>query len=447
MKLPRFVSVSFVLAMLSTASLAASDSMINEEDIHSRVKALARQYFTDFQHPDTGVLYGGRLKEKESWTSPDDVLAEKPKPWGYGSHIEDTALHNGHVLAALLDAYEAKPDPFLKKEIRKCVDGLKLIGSLPETHPKANKPAQEGLVPRGPHTDDLSAWFDDSSMDQHTTYIISLALFSNSPLATDADKTWIKQSLGKVGRRLEGNNWSIKRADGVTEAHVGFSWKGFRANHVSILLPTVLALYKGTGDDHWLERYEFFMKEGEGKRWELAHPGPHVKINNHPIYANQNAFRVNAWYHLEESAERKKVIQGLLIQSAEMQLARDFPGEMFRKFKADKDWPRYRKEFKWDDAELHGAAAAWAKYTPEVLKGSDGGMGALAHVRFPLGGYHMVLQSENPELIRKHAPSVWKMLNTVELENIKAGETHYLFTVVGLHLYALYYRHPELFEA
>ena len=81
-----------------------------------------------------------------------------------------------------------------------------------------------------------------------------------------------------------------------------------------------------------------------------------------------------------------------------------------------------------------------------MLEGKDGGMAALAHVRFPLGGFHMVLQSEQPEIIREHLPAIWKMLNTVELENIDAGETHYLFTVVGLHLYALYFRHPELLD-
>ena len=149
-------------------------------------------------------------------------------------------------------------------------------------------------------------------MDQHTTYIISLALFARSPIATAKDKAWIKQSLGKVGRRLEGNSWSIKRADGVTQAHVGFSWKGHNSNHASILLPAVLALHHGTGDQHWLDRYEFFLQEAKGKRWQAVHPGPHIKINDHPIYANQNAFRVNAWYQLETKPERKQVIAGLL---------------------------------------------------------------------------------------------------------------------------------------
>ena len=141
---------------------AAADTPINEKEVTARVFSLAKGYFAEFQHPETSVLYNARLSGKDSWTSPADVLAEKPKPWGYGSRIADTSLHTGHILTALLDAYDARPDPFLKTEIKKCFEALKLIGSLPETQPKANKPALEGLVPRGPHPNDLSAWYDDS---------------------------------------------------------------------------------------------------------------------------------------------------------------------------------------------------------------------------------------------------------------------------------------------
>ena len=38
-----------------------------------------------------------------------------------------------------------------------------------------------------------------------------------------------------------------------------------------------------------------------------------------------------------------------------MQLARDFPGEMFRKLRPNNDWDHYRQAFQWDDAELRGA--------------------------------------------------------------------------------------------
>jgi len=446
----RFFSRWFAVVCLTTVSVVQAQTEahpINESDLIEQVFDQTRAYLSEFQHPETGVLYGSRLASKDSWTSPEDVLKELPHPWGYGSRIADTVLHTGHMLVALLDAWEARPDPFLKKQIRIHFEALQLIGSLPETHPKPGKPALEGLVPRGPHPDDQAAWFDDSSMDQHTTYIISLAIFATSNLATDEDKAWIRDSLEKVGKRLEKHDWSILRADGVTQAHVGFSWKGFNSGHASILLPTVLALYHGTGDDHWKNLYEDFLAESDGKRWEQVHPGPHVRINGHPIYANQNAFRVNAWHRLETDPERKEVIGALLKQSVGMQLARDFPGEFYRKYHPDETWNALRQEFGWDDSELRGAEMAWNKFQPGFLDHAESGLAALAHVRFPLGGFHMVLLSEQPEMIQTHLPSVWEMLRTVDLEQIAAGETHYLFTVVGLHLYALYFRHPELFKS
>lgn len=268
---------------------AAEPPPFSEAELLKQVRSLNEAYFADFRHPETHVLYGARLSTKARWTSPGDVLAEKPHPWGYGSRIADTALHCGHMLVALLDAHDARPDPFLKENIARTFAALRFIGSLPESQPKRGKPEQVGLVPRGPHPDDPAAWFDDSSMDQHTTYIISLARYANSPHASNEEQTWIRQSLEKVGRRLEKNGWSIKRADGVTQAHVGFSWKGFISQHASILLPAVYALYRGTGNEHWLETYESFRTEKEGRRWQLLHAGSHIKINGHPIYANQRS--------------------------------------------------------------------------------------------------------------------------------------------------------------
>ena len=435
------------LVALTAATTFAADSIVEERRLLDHVFSLTRNYLDAFQHPETGILYGARLKGKDNWTSPADVLQEKPKPWGYGSRIADTALHTGHMLVALLDAHEARPDPLLKELIRRHFEAIKLIGSLPEKHPKPGKPDLVGLVPRGPHPDDPAAYFDDSSMDQHTTYIISLAIYANSSLATKEDQAWIRDSLGKVGRRLEKHNWSIMRADGVTQAHVGFSWKGYNSNHASILLPAVLALYKGTGDQHWLDAYEQFMTEDNGKRWQQVHPGPHVRINGHPIYANQNAFRVQAWYHFENDPARRKVIGELLEQSVQMQLDRDFPGEFYRKYHSKDAWQTLAQKYEWNDTDLRGASMAWNKFQPDMLDQDNKGLAALAHIRFPLGGFHMALLSEHPELIRSHLPAVWKMLSSVELEKVEAGETHYLFTVVALHLYAHYFRNPEWFTS
>ena len=302
----------------------------------------------------------------------------------------------------------------------------------------------EGLVPRGPHPDDRAAYYDDSSMDQHTTYIIALACYAHSDLASTEDKQWIAQKLGAIGRRLESNDFSIKAADGVTESHVGFSWKGFRHNHVSILIPTVYALYKGTGDVHWLELHDAFLAERDGQRWQLLHAGEHVELNGHPIYANQNGFRLNAYLHFLDDAERRAVISELLGQIAKMQLDRDFPGPFYRKFHDEQVWTDLERQCHWNAAELPGADAAWSLYRPEMLE-KQNGLTTLAHIRFPLGGYHLVLMSERADLISRKLSMIWGMLTTVDLEKISAAETHYLFTTVALHTYAYCHRHPHLF--
>ncbi|MBL7040640.1 MAG: hypothetical protein ISR77_18535 [Pirellulaceae bacterium] len=421
-----------VIVLAASASHAASAPFTRSE-LRTHTFELAKKYFEQFQHPKTFVLYGAKLSTKENWTTPEEIKSRKPEPWGYGSRIADTALHCGHTLVALLDAHDAAPDPYLRRKTEELYSALKFIGGVCPV---------EGLVPRGPHPDDHSAYYDDSSMDQHTTYIIALARYTNSDLATTKDKQWIAQKLDAIGRRLEKYDFSIRAADGVTQSHVGFSWRGFRNNHVSILIPTVYALYKGTGDEHWLKLHDHFLAERDRLRWQLLHTGDHVELNGHPIYANQSGFRLNAYLHFLEDTEKRAVISDLLAQSAKMQLDRDFPGSFYRKFHSEEDWTALADKYNWDGSELPGAEAAWSRFRPEMLD-DKGGLTALAHVRFPLGGYHLVLMSERAELIRRDLPTIWKMLTTVDLQEISAAETHYLFTTVALHAYAYYHRHPN----
>ena len=423
-------------ALLLRASTARpADTSFTAGELNEHTFALAEKYFEQFQHPETFVLYGARLSLRENWTTPAEIKARQPVPWGYGSRIADTALHCGHTLVALLDAHAAAPDPYLRHKAQELFIALKFIGGICPV---------EGLVPRGPHPDDPSAYYDDSSMDQHTTYIIALARYAHSDLATDEDRLWIAQKLGAIGRRLESFEFSIRAADGVTQSHVGFSWKGFRNNHVSILIPTVYALYKGTGDEHWRQLHDELLAERDGLRWQMLHTGDHVELNGHPIYANQNGFRLNAYLNFLEDDDRRAVIGDLLAQSAQMQLDRDFPGPFYRRFHSEEDWAAMVRNHDWGESELRGADAAWDLFRPEMLDDGNG-LTALAHVRFPLGGFHLVLMSEGAELIRRNLPTIREMLTTVDLQKISAAETHYLFTTVALHAYAWCHSHPDLF--
>lgn len=428
--------IGLILAIRIGFCAQAAKPRFDAALLERRTFELARDYFAEFQHPETFVLYGAKLSAKDRWTTPAEVKARQPKPWGYGSRIADTALHCGHTLVALLDAQAAAPDPYWERKAREIFQALKFIGEICPV---------EGLVPRGPHPDDRTAYYDDSSMDQHTTYIIALARYSQSGLAAAAEKDWIAGKLNAIGDRLEKHGFSIKAADGVTQSHVGFSWKGFRHNHVSILMPTLYALYKGTGNPHWLELHDAFLAERDGLRWKRLHPGEHVELNGHPIYANQNGFRLNAYLHFLDEERKRSTIGELLAQSAQMQLDRSFPGPFYRKFHSEQEWADLARRRGWPAAELRGAGEAWRLFDPAALD-ERGGLSALAHVRFPLGGYHLSLMSGAPEIIRRDLPTIWNMLTTVDLKKIAAAETHYLFTTVALHAHATVQRHPEWFS-
>jgi hypothetical protein len=403
-----------------------------KKELQSKVFALTKTFIKEFQDPTTGVIYNARLSTKAKWTSPADCKAKKPKPWGYGSRYSDTVLYSGHLLGAMLDAYEAKPTEFLKVNCQKLYNALKYIY---ESCPIP------GIVPRGPHPDDRTAYYDDSSMDQNTTFIISLSIYAQSKLATDADKIFIKKALNEVGTRLEKHDWSVVQADGKTQCHVGFSWLQMTSKGASIILPAVYSLYKGTGNQHWLEVYNKLGNEANGRRWKLLAPGDHSRINAHPIYANQACFRLNIFYKLLSDKKQRQIVSAMMYKAVELQLARDFPGKFMRRFIKEKEIKATAKKFNWPDDDIHGSLPAWKLFDAQKLKSCRGkvrSVASLAHIRFPMGAFHMIMNSEDPQLIEKYTPYIWQMLNDVDLSKVYSAETNYLFTVVALHLYAFY---------
>ncbi len=414
-------------------AVTAESLPFTQDELVSIALSLTRDYLAAFQHPKTHVLYGSRLVSKDNWASPADVKAKKPHPWGYGSRIADTSLHCGHMLASLLDAYEGRADPFLSDNIKKLFTALKFIGSVCPV---------EGLVPRGPHPDDNTAYYDDSSMDQHTTYVISLARYANSSLSTDDEKKWIRNRLQKIGERLEKNGWGIMRADGVTRSHVGFSWLGLNSQHSSILMPVLLSLYHGTGNRHWLELFNKKGQEKNGRRWAMLSPGDHIKLNAHPIYANQGNFRLNAMFGFLDDVKRQETIGKLMERSARIQLGRKFPNDFLKRFHPQEHFQELATACRWEGDTLSGATEAWRRFQPAFLqfKGRLRDLAILTHVRFPLGGFHMAMCSEDKDLICRHLPDIWQMLNTVEWKSIDAAETRYLAAAVALELYNFYFR-------
>jgi hypothetical protein len=137
-------------------------------------------------------------------------------------------------------------------------------------------------------------------------------------------------------------------------------------------------------------------------------------------------------------ARRREILKALLARVTRIQLKREYPNAFLTKL-LPIDWKRLASECGWGGETLAGCEAAWKAYRPGFFDLPDSRLrnaAQLAHVRFPLGGVHMALLSQDPELIGHQGPMAWDMLEKVDLARIESGETRYLFAVVALLLYA-----------
>ena len=213
--------------------------------------------------------------------------------------------------------------------------------------------------------------------------------------------------------------WSIKRATQKPRPTPASPGK-VQSVAASILLSTVLALHVGTGDEHWRERHEaFLMRTRNG---ETSHPGPR-EDQQPPHLPNQNAFRGTPGTNSFSPA--KKVVQELL--ASRRRCNHGFP-RRFRKLRPNNDRTTTVRPSNGTTPSVR-APLSPGRVPPRAPKGRDGDRGTRPSAsprRLP------GLASEDPELSgtlphrlgRRSAPSTWR---------IAAGETHYLFTVVGLH--------------
>ena len=429
------------VGILLGCSVAAVAQGAREASLESQVKTLCQSYLADFASAKTHLAYGQKIngpKGTAVLAPPTEVrqglVRGKPVPYGYGSGIEDVALHNGHLLFALCDAHAATKNPYFAETARRVFSGLKLLGSASPV---------PGFVPRGPHPDDLKAYYGDSSLDQHTTFVYALWRYHRSELATLADKEFIRQALANVGQRLEKNGWAIRVEDDSRIAHVGFSWLQATDVGAGTLLAVLAALHDVTGDDHWRALYEQFGGERDGFRWKLldAGSGPRQKLT---LYSNQFTVRDAVLTRLEKDPARQAILTRRWSETASRFL-RSNVWETWRRL----DWGKGYSELSDDAAGQQLAEIGLSLKKPSTV------FTLLEHhrtlpaetrrnfwvqrlcVRIPMGAFHAALLSGRRELAAEVAVPIRRLLAALDFEHLDSGETYYLAVVLGLHLLAV----------
>ncbi|HBE03477.1 MAG TPA: hypothetical protein DC049_13560 [Spirochaetia bacterium] len=412
---------------------------ITENSLAAKTKELTSYFIEYFMHPKTRLIYQEQIKgeRKQEFETPEEIkkgnVAGKLDARGYGSGIQNTSLFTGHLLYALIEAYEAKNDPDLEKWIKDFFQGMKLLGSISPV---------PGFVPRGPHPDDFTAYYTDSSVDQHTTYVYALWRYYRSKFASDSDKKFIRESVEKVGKRLEESAWLIKVEDNSKKAHAsGAPMINMTSENAAVLLCLLSAFYDITGNNHWLDLYKIFSAENNGERWKMLVPDDKSELGN-IYYVNQKAFQLNTLYLIEKDIEKRKIILAALKKHAQRQLDRTYPdGKDLEKLQV-KLTDTLKQELKWSSVPFNGMFKAWEMYVP----GLKGTTGILAHtycVRMPLTGFVMAMFSHDKELVKKTSSVIWEMMNKVPYRELGGVEINLYMAVTALQLYKDYFSPKE----
>ncbi len=85
-----FRAVWFGAIVLVASASHAARAPFTRNELKTCAFELAKQYFEQFQHSDTFVLYGAKLSTMETWTTPEEIKSRKPAPWGSWQSLQVT---------------------------------------------------------------------------------------------------------------------------------------------------------------------------------------------------------------------------------------------------------------------------------------------------------------------------------------------------------------------
>ncbi|MBL8228690.1 MAG: hypothetical protein JNL98_09445 [Bryobacterales bacterium] len=407
-----------------------------------RVKSLCRDYITGYLSPATGLAYGKRINGPTGISvleSPSEIAQRRvggePRPWGYGSGIEDLAYQNGMFLYALLDAEHTTRDSYLAQTAEQVFRGLQSMSRLSPV---------PGFVPRGPHPDGKS-YYPDSSLDQHSLYMCALWRWYHSRFATAADKTWIRDMAAKVMRRLEKDGWSIQNEDSSKPSHAGGTMLNMDPVTSLLLLQMLAVTHDLTGDPHWKEAFDRFGLEDNGRRWKLLdRPVDPERAFRHTMFINQDMLRAETLRRIVREPERRAILLRRLDNFATDMIACNY-FQAWRRvdWLGDEGWPdakqpevadRYLQPLGLNTGSRRTVLELVRMYdparlSPPALHGRRNRYEPML-IATPAMVFQIALMSRNPEHVKTAAAGVHDMLTRTAFDRVDLGWA-YNYTVLA----------------
>ena len=442
-KVPRLLALTAIVLSgcvgLPTTARAGDDALLNP------VRQLCKDYIEGFGHPNTKLCYHHRLdgpRGVAALSSPEEiakrVVRGRPLPYGYGSGIQDVPLENGQFLFALCDACDATGDDDLAALARRVFQGMKLVATVSP---------EPGFVPRGPHPDGKS-YYTDSSRDQTCAFVEAMWRYSASSLATADDRAFISDSLAKVARRMEKNDYVLMVEDGSHMAHVGWGWKQHTVVGAATLLSHLAAVKDTTDDPHWDTLYDQFSREKDAVRWRLLSVASADTWRPETLYSNQFFTSLAVLVRTESDPARVALLKELMKTQAQRALR----SNVFDL----RDWRRLDWAGNWSDHETEEALKpfgltlaakttvieVYQRFDPRLFLAQSSRqrrVNAKLLMGIPTVALHKALLSEDPTLVREVAPHVEDMVDKMleHGDGYTHGENFNRTVILGLHLVAL----------
>ena len=399
------------------------------------VRDLCQRYVQSYGSTATDLVYCVRLdtpKGRSRLESAESVAREQvkgiDKPWGYGAGFEDVAYHNGTLLFALCEAYEATGEPSFAALARRIFAGMKRIGTL---SPVA------GFVPRGPHPNGAS-YYRDSSLDQHTLYVCGLWRYYHSSIAEAEQKAFIRGSIDAVAKRMEKNKWFVLVEDDSRQGHAGGGdWR--HSNH--LLLFSLAAAKDVTGSEHWQAEYDKYSNDKGGSRWRrLAQPLPQ-KLPRYTYFNNQEAFRLSVLARVEQDPARRRIVIDRQRRTAADMLAGSFFTHWRRldwigSDKSDEYVNRFLEPLGYTTASTASIFDLWARYDPgrHGTRLPDGVYRSYFGLTMtvPLMAWQVAMLSGDAELCRRVSARMPELYRRMDVDRMPSGWSWNYATVLAL---------------
>ncbi len=154
--------------------------------------------WTKFYSPSTNLFYDFLTsyepgKELADLPTPEEVRAQSPNVFGYGTGMEDCMISGGVILSMILDRYAVTGEEDLVEAAHKVFLGIELCATV---HKSPGFIAR-GVSPRAP-----GLTYINSSRDQVTHAVYSLWEYWRSPLSDRETKARISKIIAAVADRM-----------------------------------------------------------------------------------------------------------------------------------------------------------------------------------------------------------------------------------------------------